>query len=67
MAEKSTKKAPATKQLSVQDQLVQRRSELLELRKSHASGELVNPRAITLAKKDIARLLTQINAEKEAK
>jgi len=62
MAEKS-----ATKQLSVQDQLVQRRSELLELRKSHASGELVNPRAITLAKKDIARLLTQINAEKEAK
>lgn len=67
MTDKATKKAPAKAELSLVDQLAAKRAELLELRKSLAAGELVNPRAITSTRKDIARLLTQINAEKEAK
>ncbi|HRJ06362.1 MAG TPA: 50S ribosomal protein L29 [Candidatus Saccharibacteria bacterium] len=66
MAEKSTKKTPVKKELSLEDQLAAKRAELMDLRKSHAAGELVNPRAITAAKKDIARLLTSINQGKEA-
>lgn len=66
MAEKSTKKAPVKKELSADEQLVVKRTELMDLRKSHAAGELVNPRAISAAKKDIARLLTAINQGKEA-
>lgn len=63
MAEKTTKKTPK-KELSLSDQLDAKKLELMELRKSHAAGELVNPRAITAARKDVARLLTTINAQK---
>lgn len=46
--------------------------DLLELRRSNAAGELVNPRAITHLKKQIARAKTEarlqdINKNKEAK
>ena len=34
----------------------------LEAKRSHASGELVNPRVITSIRKDIARLHTAIRA-----
>ena len=38
-----------------------KRSDLATLRQSHRAGELVNPRAITAARKDIARALTALN------
>lgn len=67
MAEKSTKKAAPKAELSATEQLAAKRADLLEARKSLASGELVNPRVIRSYRKDIARLLTNINAQKEAK
>jgi len=38
----------------------------LEAKRSHASGELVNPRVITSLRKDIARLHTAIRAHELA-
>ena len=35
---------------------------MLETKRSHRAGELVNPRAITLGRKEIARLKTAIRA-----
>lgn len=68
MAEaKTTKKAAPAKELSIVEQLATKRNDLLDAKKSLASGELVNPRVIKAYRKDIARLLTQINASQEAK
>lgn len=67
MAEKSTTKAAPKAELTNGQQLAAKRADLLEARKSHAAGELVNPRVIGTLRKDIARLLTIINAQKEAK
>jgi len=68
MAEtKTTKEAVPAKELSLSEQLASKRSDLLEAKKSLAAGELVNPRVIKSYRKDIARLLTTINAEKESK
>lgn len=70
MAEKSTTKTKAAApkaEVSVNEQLAAKRNDLLEARKSLAAGELVNPRVIGSYRKDIARLLTTINAQKEAK
>ncbi|MES2875846.1 MAG: 50S ribosomal protein L29 [Patescibacteria group bacterium] len=64
---KTTKKAAPKAELTLAEQLVAKRTDLLEARKSHAAGEMVNPRVIGSLRKDIARLLTTINAEKEAK
>ena len=65
---KTTKKtAPKAAELSHAEQLSAKRTDLLEARKSLAAGELVNPRVIGSYRKDIARLLTTINAKKEAK
>lgn len=70
MAEKSTKKtavkdAQEVKSVeSLEQELATKRTDLIEARRSNASGELVNPRAITAYKKDIARLLTEINERK---
>lgn len=50
----------------LQKQLVEKRSDLIEAKRSHAAGELVNPKALRSLRKEIARLLTQIN-EKESK
>lgn len=64
MAEtKNTKKPAAKKELNLQEQLVAKRADMLELQKSNRAGELVNPRAITSTRKEIARLLTAIRAE----
>ncbi len=49
---------------ALEQELTTKRADLLEARRSNASGELVNPRAITFYKKDIARLLTEINERK---
>ena len=67
MAEKSTKKAAPKAELTLEQQLAAKRADLVEARKSHAGGEVVNPRVIGTLRKDIARLLTTINAQKEAK
>lgn len=64
---KTTKKAAPAKELSLAEQVAAKRADLLAAKKSHAAGELVNPRVITGYRKDIARLLTQVNAQKEAK
>lgn len=71
MVDKTTKKAPVKKtaesEKSTEQQLVDTRNDLLEARKSLAAGELVNPRVITSYRKDVARLMTKINANKEGK
>lgn len=62
---KAVKEAPVVK--SAEDlaiELTTKRSDLLEARRSNAAGELVNPRVITTYRKDIARLMTQINERK---
>lgn len=50
----------------LQKELAVKRTDLIEAKRSNKSGELVNPRAITAYRKDIARLLTEIN-EKRSK
>ena len=68
MAEaKKTAKAAVVKTVDdLKKELVEKRNDLLQAKRSHAAGELVNPKALRSLRKDIARLLTQIN-EKESK
>ena len=72
MADKTTtkkvnKKATKTIEVKTLEQLLAdlttAQNDLHESRKSHAAGELVNPRVITLKKKEIARLKTAIVIE----
>ncbi len=79
MAEKNTTKKTAPKQATeiktleqLRDDLTTKRTDLFDARKSHAAGELVNPRVISAGRKEIARLLTairaaEITAQKESK
>lgn len=68
MAEKTTKKTPAkAPEKSVQEQLAAVRKDLLDAQKTHRSGELVNPRVIGQYRKEIARLMTKLNADKNPK
>jgi ribosomal protein L29 len=77
MAETTTKKTTA-KQATEVKTLEQLRAELatkqadqIAAKRSHAAGELVNPRVLTVTRKEIARLHTAIRAaelsEKESK
>ena len=68
MAEtKKSVKAAAVKTIDdLKKELAEKRNDLLQAKRSHAAGELVNPKALRSLRKDIARLLTQIN-EKESK
>ena len=68
MAEaKKPKKAAVVKTVDdLKKELVEKRNDLLQAKRSHAAGELVNPKALRSLRKDIARLLTQLN-EKESK
>ena len=67
MATKKTKDATVVKTVEeLKTELEAKRKDLLEARRSHASGELVNPKVLRVYRKEIARLLTQINA-KESK
>ena len=66
-AKKTAKKADVV--LTVEElkkQLDQKRNDLLEAKRSHAAGELVNPKALRIYRKDIARLLTQIKEKEQA-
>ena len=72
MADKaSTKKAAPkkaeTKELSLVEQIAAKRADLLAARKSLAAGELVNPRVIASYRKEVARLLTALNAQEGGK
>ena len=68
MAEtKKSVKAAVVKTIDdLKKELAEKRHDLLQAKRSHAAGELVNPKALRSLRKDIARLLTQIN-EKESK
>ena len=47
------------------DKLMTLRKELSDARRSLAANELPNPRVITKARRDIARLLTEINVQRK--
>ncbi len=64
---KKTAKAAVVKTVdNLKKEVAEKRNDLLQAKRSHAAGELVNPKALRSLRKDIARLLTQIN-EKESK
>lgn len=65
-AKKTTKAAVVKTVDDLNKELAEKRNDLLQAKRSHAAGELVNPKALRSLRKDIARLLTQIN-EKESK
>lgn len=54
-----------TEHKSTVELLIDARADLLAAQKSHAAGELVNPRILGKYRKDIARLMTMVNAEKK--
>jgi len=70
-ATKTTKTAESTKAKAVevktleqlQADLLTKQNDLLEAKRSHRGGELINPRVITTTRKEIARLKTQVRAE----
>ncbi len=65
-AKKTAKAAVVTTVDDLKKELAEKRNDLLQAKRSHAAGELVNPKALRSLRKDIARLLTQLN-EKESK
>lgn len=69
MAEtKKSVKAAVVKTIDdLKKELAENRNDLLQAKRSHAAGELVNPKALRSLRKEIARLLTQINNTKESK
>lgn len=67
MAEKKVAKKTAKAEGSLEEQLKAKRADLLVAQKGLLDGTLQNPHAIKATRKEIARLLTKINAEKGAK
>ena len=65
-AKKITKAAVVKTVDDLKKELAEKRNDLLQAKRSHAAGELVNPKALRSLRKDIARLLAQLN-EKESK
>ena len=64
---KKSKKAAEVKTIDqLNEELVALQAEHLESRKSHAQGELVNPRVLTVQRKNIARAHTAITIAKSA-
>lgn len=64
-AKKPVAKKEATVVKSAEDlkaDLAAKQNDLLETRRSHRNGELVNPRVISTTRKEIARLHTAIRA-----
>ena len=61
---KAAKEAKVVSNLSLAEQLVQKQDELLIARQGLGST-LQNPHHIKAAKKDIARILTKMNAEED--
>ncbi|MBM3209919.1 50S ribosomal protein L29 [Candidatus Saccharibacteria bacterium] len=68
---KKAVKAAATPK-SVDEQLSEKRQDLLDYKRSHAAGELVNPTVLKATRKEIARLQTaksaaRLSEQKESK
>ena len=64
---KTAKAASVVKSIGeLRAELAVKRQELLDSRRSHKAGELVNPRALGQIRKEIARLLTAIRAQELA-
>lgn len=61
------KEAIVTSITDLEQQLTTKQQDLAQAKRSHKAGELVNPRVLSTTRKDIARLMTQINALKETK
>ena len=62
-SKKTAKKAEVVKSLEdLRKDLAAKQNDLLESRKSHRAGELVNPRVPGSIRKEIARLHTAIRA-----
>ena len=66
-AQKTVKAAVVKTIDDLKKELAEKRNDLLQAKRSHAAGELVNPKALRSLRKEIARLLTQINNTKESK
>lgn len=63
---KTTKTAKATEVKTIdqlQAELTAKQNDLIEAKRGHKLGELTNPRAITVMRKEIARLHTAIRAD----
>ena len=70
MAEKTVKKPAKNAEVvksvdELKKDLDAKRKDLLEAKLSLASGELANPRVLGAYRKDIARLLTEINVKEQ--
>ena len=70
MAEKTVKKPAKNAEVvktvdDLRKDLDAKRKDLLEAKRSLASGELANPRVLGAYRKDIARLLTEINVKEQ--
>ena len=67
MADKKTTKTAKATEVKTIDQLqadlTAKQNDLIEARRGHKLGELTNPRAITVMRKEIARLHTAIRAD----
>lgn len=62
-SKKTAKKAEVVKSIEdLRKDLAAKQNDLLESRKSHRAGELVNPRVLGNIRKEIARLQTAIRA-----
>ena len=60
-AKVSADKKPAVKDLAtLTKKLAEKQNDLIESKRSHAAGELVNPRVLTVTRREIARLKTAI-------
>jgi len=67
MADKKTTKTTKATEVKTIDQLqadlTAKQNDLTEAKRGHKLGELTNPRAITVMRKEIARLHTAIRAD----
>lgn len=62
-AKATSKKAVEVKTLDqLKEELVKLQNDYRETRRSHQMGELVNPRALTVQRKSVARALTAVRA-----
>lgn len=66
-AKKTTKRSAPKTEISLIEQVAQKRKDLLDAKKSHKAGELVNPRVLGEFRKDIARIMTKLNANTSPK
>ncbi|MDO4684568.1 MAG: 50S ribosomal protein L29 [Candidatus Saccharibacteria bacterium] len=63
---KATKQAQEVKTLAqLREDLAAKRAYLVEATRGHRAGELQNPRVLGTTRKEIARLLTAINAAEQ--